>query len=50
VMAVRGARAGLGIGAVTCILVAVAGLAALRRLPSRPARARESAEPVAAGS
>jgi MFS family permease len=33
VMAVMGARAGLGLGAVTCILVALAGTAALRRLP-----------------
>jgi MFS family permease len=32
-MAVAGARAGLGIGAITCFLVAVAGLAALGGLP-----------------
>jgi len=31
VMAVSGARAGLGLGAVTCILVGLAGLAMLRR-------------------
>ncbi|HUE26941.1 MAG TPA: MFS transporter [Solirubrobacteraceae bacterium] len=34
-MAMLGARAGLGIGAVTCILVALAGMAALRRAPDR---------------
>jgi hypothetical protein len=33
-MAAFGARAGLGLGAVTCIAVALAGLVALRRLPS----------------
>jgi MFS family permease len=49
-MAVLGARAGLGIGAVTCILVGLAGLAALRRVPGRPSTAREVAEPVTAGS
>lgn len=32
VMAAAGARAGLGLGAVTCLLVAVLGLVALRRL------------------
>jgi MFS family permease len=31
-MAVLGARAGLGLGALTCVLVAAAGLLALRRL------------------
>jgi hypothetical protein len=34
VMGVLGARAGLGIGAVTCIVVAIGGLAALRSRPS----------------
>ena len=34
-MAVAGARAGLGIGAITCFLVALAGLAALGGLPRR---------------
>jgi MFS family permease len=38
-MAVLGARAGLGIGAVTCIAVAVAGMVALRRVPGAPLRA-----------
>jgi predicted MFS family arabinose efflux permease len=32
VMAAAGARAGLGIGAVTCVLVALLGLTAMRRL------------------
>ncbi len=32
-MAVAGARAGLGLGAITCFFVALAGLLALRRLP-----------------
>ena len=36
-MAVAGARAGLGIGAITCFVVALAGLAALGGLP-RPGR------------
>ena len=51
VMGVLGARAGLGIGALTCILVALAGLVALRRLPGRPGASsgRGAAEPVAAG-
>ena len=48
VMGVLGARAGLGIGAVTCIVVAVGGLAALRRLPRRPAATRTPAEPAPA--
>jgi MFS family permease len=40
-MAVAGARAGLGLGAVTCLLVALGGWIALRRLPeARRARAR----------
>jgi MFS family permease len=60
VMGVLGARAGLGIGAVTCIVVAVAGLLALRRVPSRvdtrgegtmaKAVAAEPEEPVAGES
>jgi MFS family permease len=51
VMAVLGARAGLGLGAVTAILVALTGLIALRRLRAggRPARAAQAAEVVAAG-
>ncbi len=32
IMAVLGARAGLGVGALTCLVVAMAGLAALRRV------------------
>jgi MFS family permease len=49
VMGVLGARAGLGIGAVTCIVVGIAGLAALRRLPKRPSAARAApAEAVTA--
>jgi MFS family permease len=35
VMAEAGARAGLGVGAVTCVLVALLGLLALRRLSGR---------------
>ncbi len=35
-MGVAGARAGLGLGAVTCVIVAVVGLAALRRATPRP--------------
>jgi MFS family permease len=51
VMAVLGARAGLGLGAVTAIIVALVGLAALRRLPSvgRRAPAAQPAEAVVAG-
>jgi MFS family permease len=48
VMGVLGARAGLGIGAATCIVVAIAGLAAFRRLPRRPSAGRAPAEPVTA--
>jgi MFS family permease len=43
-MAVAGARAGLGIGAITCFLVAVAGLAALGGLPRRRHDVRAPAE------
>ena len=39
-----GARAGLGLGAVTCLVVALVGLVALRRLgPAEPDRARTPA-------
>jgi MFS family permease len=39
VMGTLGARAGLGLGAVTCFVAAIAGVAVLRRLhPSRPRR------------
>jgi MFS family permease len=43
VMAALGARAGLGVGAITCIVVAAIGLAALRRGPSAAAADRYSA-------
>jgi MFS family permease len=43
VMAALGARAGLGIGAVTCLVVAAIGLAALRRGPSAAAADRHPA-------
>jgi MFS family permease len=48
-MAALGARAGLGIGAVTCIVVAFAGLLALRRVPGGPRGAplRTLREPAA---
>jgi MFS family permease len=50
VMEALGARAGLGVGAVTCIVVALVGVAALRRLPGRAPTAAtgKPAEPVAA--
>jgi MFS family permease len=35
-MGVAGARAGLGLGAVTCLVVAIIGLGALRRIELRP--------------
>jgi MFS family permease len=38
VMAAAGARAGLGVGAVTCVLVALLGLFALRRMAARGKR------------
>jgi MFS family permease len=44
-----GARAGLGLGAVTCVAVALAGFAALRRLPGERSAVRPRA-PVAAAS
>ena len=34
-----GARAGLGVGGVTCLVVAIVGLAALRRLTAGSVRA-----------
>jgi MFS family permease len=37
-MAALGARAGLGLGAITCLVVAAFGMAALRRTASQPAR------------
>ncbi len=41
VMAQAGARAGLGLGALTCLLVALAGLLTLQRLmPDSPLRER----------
>ena len=43
VMEILGPRAGLGLGAITCFVVAVAGLAALGRPRRGPARARTSA-------
>jgi MFS family permease len=43
-MAVLGARAGLGLGAVTCLVVAFAGVLALRRVPGRRERPRLGAE------
>lgn len=42
VMAVLGARAGLGLGAVTCLLVATAGLLALRRPPGARYRSADT--------
>jgi len=48
VMAVLGARAGLGLGAVTCLVVALGGLLVLRRPPG--ARARRAHASLRAGS
>jgi MFS family permease len=45
-MAAAGARAGLGIGAVTCFVVALAGLAALRGLPHPNRRLRLRPRPA----
>jgi MFS family permease len=42
VMAVAGARAGLGVGAVTCLVVGLAGWFSLRRSPGRSAGAGSS--------
>ena len=52
VIGVLGARAGLGIGAVTCVVVAAAGLLAPRRGPSRLKShgGGTTAEPVAPGA
>ena len=52
VMAVLGARAGLGLGAVVCLLVAVAGTTALRRRPGGPLtdRLRSVAQAAPLGS
>jgi MFS family permease len=43
VMEALGARAGLGLGAITCIVVALAGVGAIRRLPAGTRRARPAA-------
>ena len=48
-MAVIGARAGLGLGAVTCFVVALAGLIALRSAPGRLRARRARAEVSVAG-
>ena len=53
VMEVAGARAGLGLGAITCIVVALAGMAAMRRLPLGAQTARlaaRAAEPATASA
>jgi MFS family permease len=42
VMAALGARAGLGLGAITCAAAALGGAAALRRLPARRPRPRQA--------
>jgi hypothetical protein len=49
-MAVAGARAGLGIGAITCFAVALAGLAAIRGLPRRRQTLPAAPEVSVAGS
>jgi MFS family permease len=50
-MAVAGARAGLGVGAIACIAVALAGLAAIRQIPAgRQRPGRIDPRRVAAGS
>jgi MFS family permease len=49
-MAVAGARAGLGIGAITCFVVALAGLVALRGLPRRRRELRARREVTVASS
>jgi MFS family permease len=46
VMAQAGARAGLGLGGVTCLLVALLGLIALRRLTPGSLRSRFAATPA----
>jgi MFS family permease len=45
-MGVAGARAGLGLGAVTCLIVAAIGLAALRGIDPRPWRRRGRVSPA----
>jgi MFS family permease len=47
VMAVLGARAGLGLGAITCVLVAIAGWIALRRASESRATPLAAAGPAA---
>ncbi len=49
VMGLLGARAGLGVGAVACVLVAAAGLVAMRQLPSA-GRAGSTIEARGAGT
>jgi hypothetical protein len=39
VMAMAGARAGLGLGAITCLVVALGGLLTLRRIRGRGVKA-----------
>jgi MFS family permease len=46
VMAQAGARAGLGLGGITCLLVALLGLVALRRLTPGSLRSRFAATPA----
>jgi MFS family permease len=46
VMAEAGARAGLGLGGITCLLVALLGLVALRRLTPGSLRSRFAATPA----
>ncbi len=48
VMAAAGARAGLGLGAAVCLLVALGGLLAMRRLDGRESQRIERAERLAA--
>jgi MFS family permease len=53
VMEVLGARAGLGLGAIACIVVALAGMAAMGRLPAGARRARpatRAGEPLTAST
>jgi MFS family permease len=45
VMAQAGARAGLGVGGVACLLVAALGVLALRRISGRPLRAALALDP-----
>ena len=48
-MAAFGPRTGLGLGAITALLVACGGLLALQRLPRPPARRREAVAAAAGG-